>query len=205
MFTIGLQSDIDCAKIAKKVLEEEPKIIKEFPPLQGDGSIGDAGTGLGDKSLTARFYWYNVLDWPEAECIKDWIYKGYEKFSGGKADKLFVKCWANVMRKGEQVLPHTHSPYMIDPQELMSGNLTIQTDGSTTTNYSNYGRIPECIRNVEGVMHFFNSGTEHWTSRYEGEGERITIAFDLMSEPYYEEFAVPEVRDKIVVINGSRE
>ena len=204
MLTVGIQSDIDCAKLAKKVLEEEPKIIKAYPPLQGNGEPGDAGTGLGKESLTARFYWYNVLNWPEAEGLDNWIFDGYEKFSRSKTDKLFVKCWANVMRKGEKIEPHTHSPWMLDPKHFVSGNLTVQTDGSTTTNYSSYECIPECIRNVEGVMHFFNGGTEHWTSRYNGEGERITVAFDVMSEEYYEEMASPDVRDKIVEINASK-
>ena len=202
MLTYGLLSDIDCPLLAKKILKEEPKIIKKFPPLQGDGSNGDSGTGLGPNSLTSRFYWYNVLKWKEAERLKHWISKGYEGWSGGDPTDLHVKCWANVMRKGDQVLPHRHSPYSLNPRELMSGNLTIQSDGTTSTSYEAFGKR-RAIKNKNGEIQLFNAGTTHWTNVYMGDDVRITVAFDIMSDDYYRQNAEEDVKDKIVTLNSS--
>ena len=60
----GIVKDIDFSIISKLILDNESKIKEEHQHSGYDGN-----TGLGD-SLTSRFGFYNVLDWPNEEIYK---------------------------------------------------------------------------------------------------------------------------------------
>ena len=77
IFTIS--TDINVKKLAKKILKNEPKIIKKYPGKGIDGIYDfDGSTGLGFNSLTSRSSHYNLLNWWGTGPLKKWTRNGYE-------------------------------------------------------------------------------------------------------------------------------
>ena len=179
---ILMPSNINVNKLAKQVLKNEPKIIKRYPPTALDGKYTDGSTQLGLNSLTSRFSHFNVLKWWGTRSLRKSIRKGYETYNDIRGTPLYVQCWANVMRRGEQIRPHQHTndPH-IDGERFLCGNINVQVDGSTSTYYEG-----QPVLNKNGLMSFFSANTFHWTDRYEGNDERITIAFDIYNKEFYE-------------------
>ena len=64
---------------------------------------------------------------------------------------------------------------------LATAGINVQVDGSTSTYYEG-----QPVLNKNGLMSFFSANTFHWTDRYEGNDERITIAFDIYNKEFYE-------------------
>ena len=178
---ISVPTDINFKKLARQVLKNESKIIKKYPSKTIDLKENtDGQTGLGFNSLTSRSSHYNLLNWWGTGRLKKWIRKGYEEYNkcGGS---LYVQCWANVMRKGEQILPHKHEFHNDTyPIYHLCGHLNVQVDGSTSTYYDNTPILHET-----GHMTFFSASTYHYTDKYENDEERITIAFDIYNEEFY--------------------
>ena len=84
------------------------------------------------------------------------------------------------MRKGDRIKPHIHMDENISSIHALSGHLGVKVDGSTNTYYDGN---PIC--NVNGQMVFFPSTMAHWTNTYLGDGERITVAFDIYSQEWF--------------------
>ena len=175
-------SDVNLKKFTKKILNKETKILQKYPPTNRTGEKTDGGTGLGYNSLTSRFFHFNVLNWLDTDQLKKEIRKGYELYNNLKDTPIFVQCWANVMRKGDRIEPHIHMPceYYISPIHALSGHLCVKVDGSTNTYYDGN---PVC--NANSQMVFFPSTMMHWTNTYLGDAERITVAFDIYSEEWF--------------------
>ena len=180
MNVLILSSDVNLNRFSKQILKNEPRIIKKYPPTNCRNEKTDGETGLGYDSLTSRFYHFNILNWLNTKQLKKEIRKGYELYTNVENTPLFVQCWANVMRRGDRINPHTHMDQNVSPLHSLSGHLCVKVDGSTNTYY---GGKPVC--NVNGEMIFFPSTMIHWTNTYFGDGERITIAFDIFSEEYF--------------------
>tara|TARA_R100000008_G_C3566313_1_gene159327 strand:- start:150 stop:737 length:588 start_codon:yes stop_codon:yes gene_type:complete len=175
-----LESDINVSNLSKKILKNEPKIIRKYPPRGYDGLIGDGQTGLGFDSLTSRYYHFNVLNWWGTGQLKKYIRKGYEIYTKIKNRPLYVQCWANVMRKGDQIKSHYHDEHYLPPS-MLCGHLCVKVDGLTSTYYDGTPLL-----NVNREMVFFPANMSHWTDRYMGDSERITVAFDIRSKENYE-------------------
>ena len=109
MDIIQKQTDIDCDSLSNLILKKEPEIIKKYPPTGFNGEYTDGQTQLGSNSLTSRFYHFNVLSWDDTDLVKETIRSGYEAYTGVKDSPIYVKCWANVMRKGDQIKCHKHA------------------------------------------------------------------------------------------------
>jgi hypothetical protein len=77
----------------------------------------------------------------------------------------------------------------ISPNDALSGHLCVKVDGSTNTYYE---RTP--IQNKNGQMILFPSTLLHWTDRYIGNEERITIAFDIYSKKLYDNNLFEDVK-----------
>ena len=104
-------TDINVKKLAKKILRNESRIIKKYPPKSIDlKHYIDGQTGLGYNSLTSRSAHYNILNWWGTRRLRQWIRAGYEEYTECSG-ALYVQCWANVMRKGEQILSHKHEAH----------------------------------------------------------------------------------------------
>ena len=179
-----LQTDINVFKLAKQILKNESKIIKKYPARTWDLKESfDGSTGLGYNSLTSRSCHFNVLDWWGTGPLKKWIRYGYESYTGIKKTPLYVQCWANVMRHGEKIESHNHGPSgnRVREEHCLCGHLGVHVDESTSTYYEG-----KPISNKNGEMSFFPSYTNHWTDRYLGSSERITLAFDINSQEYFD-------------------
>ena len=179
---ICVPTDINVEKLAKKILKNEPRIIKKYPAkginLKDDF---DGQTGLGFNSLTSRSSHYNLLNWWGTGPLRKWMRNGYERYNNIKDTPLYVQCWANVMRKGDQIKAHKHESWDgTPPVKHLCGHLSVQVDGSTSTYYEG-----SPILNKNAQMTFFPAHTFHWTDRYENDRERITVAFDIHDEEFY--------------------
>ena len=192
------QTNIDCVELSKLILKKEPEIIKKYPPTGFDGTVTDGNTGLGTNSTTSRFYHYNVLNWEGTDHLRHYIKLGYETYTGLK-DAIFVKCWVNIMRKGEQIKKHNHADSYIKENHYLCGHISSQVDGTTSTFYQLKDHI-EKLENITGMITLFPCYVSHWTSLYNGNSERITIAFDIKSKEFYEVDIHPKARSKWVEI-----
>lgn len=169
------ETDLNTSYYRKKILKNEPKIIKKYTPVDFYGNFSDGSTGLGPESLTARYFNCKLLTWFGTKSIRKWIRKSYDTYTQSKNFPLYVMCWANVMRKGEKITPHIHSTNPL----YLSGNISICTDQKTNTYYDG-----DPIENTPGRLVLFPSTMVHWTDTYTGDAERITIAFDTCT--YYD-------------------
>ena len=190
-----LKSDVNVERFAKQILKNEQKIIKKYPPTNCKNIKTDGETGLGYDSLTSRYFHFNVLKWFNTKQLKKEIRKGYESYTNLKNTPLFVQCWANVMRKGDRIKPHVHANQNISPHHYLSGHLCVKVDGSTNTYYNG---MPLC--NVNGEMIFFPATTPHWTNVYMGDSERITVAFDIYSEEWFNYDIFEDAKKRFVKI-----
>jgi hypothetical protein len=180
-------TEVDYEKIASIILSKEREIINSFP-----GS-NDGSTGLGENSLTARFEHFNVFSWEEPEILKlkEKIKEKYLLFLhklGINPSKVWIQCWANVLRTGEVIKPHIHST---SPFSYLGGHISIQCDGTSTV-YINPIDIndPEIFDspNTVGKLTIFQNCMPHYTTMHTGSRERITIAFDLFPDIQVQEF-----------------
>tara|TARA_Y100000768_G_scaffold339216_1_gene282306 strand:+ start:189 stop:791 length:603 start_codon:yes stop_codon:yes gene_type:complete len=195
---VTAQTTIDCVKLSKLILEKEPQILKEYPPTSFSGNSGDGGTGLGLDSLTSRYFHYNVLNWKGTEALKEYIKLGYEAYTKSSGP-IFVKCWSNVMRKGDQIKKHRHFDNYIDKKFYSCGHVSVQVDGTTSTFYETDTCVEE-VENVNGMITLFPCYVPHWTNVYEQKSERITCAFDIKFKDFFEYDVHPDARSKWVEI-----
>jgi len=176
----GIINDVDFSKVSKLILENEKNIKQSYEYKGYDGN-----TGLGD-SLTARFSFYNVLEWPDEEIIKlkNHIKKFHLLFLQEMRlkiqDEMYIQCWANVMRKGEQIKPHIHGT---SEETYLGGHICIQCKNTSThyINPVNQLKNPEIYssENKVGKITLFENCLPHYTDIHNSDDERITIAFDL--------------------------
>ena len=174
-------NDVDFSAVSKIIKSKEKKIIRSSPKSSGDGN-----TGLGNNSLTSRFGYFNVLKWqePDIQKIKDHIVDNVSKFYSRilqeKPADLKIQCWANVMRKGQQIKTHLHN---VDQTCYLGGHVCVACENSSTfyINPVNTINDPETfeIENKVGQITLFSNCIPHYTSKHEGNSERITMAFDL--------------------------
>ena len=183
---------VNFKKVAKIILKKEKDLIKAFPHsgsgyiISASGSSSDGYTDLGPESLTSRYKSYNIFKWKEKEIqkLKKEIFKFHEIFLKQlniTFDKpLFLKGWANVLRKGQRVKPHLHA---VHPKTYLSGNITVQSNNTSTFYMNPVNQINDPVvhesKNQVGMMTLFPSCIPHYTNLHEGPHERITIAFDI--------------------------
>ena len=130
-----------------------------------------------------KSYFFNVLKWDYPVCKKlhEQIIEFHDEYVRGtrspRLSNLKIRCWANVMTKGDKISKHHHGNA---PHSYLSGNFSIKCE-NTSTNYfhpyDNNEMYP--IKNESGHMHLFPSWLPHDTSKHEGDSERIIVAFDI--------------------------
>ena len=134
------------------------------------------------------------MKWWGTGLLRREIRKGYETYNNIRNTPLYVQCWANVMRKGEEIKSHKHTQNS-NTLDALSGHLCVQVDGFTSTYYQG-----NPILNKNGVISFFPSTIYHWTDKYMGDSERITVAFDIRSLEYFERDIYPDARQHWIKI-----
>lgn len=179
---------VNFQELAKLLLSKEKEIL-ELPISTGPAGKVNSYTGLKSNSTTQRFDKYNVLKWDD-ENIKHLkgnilhFHNGIMQYFKQPIPKeLYIQCWYNVMRKGEQIKTHLHN---IGPSCHLGGHICVQGD-STSTHYINpinqiNDPMTHSSKNVVGKITIFPHNIPHYTDVYEGDEERITIAFDLLVE-----------------------
>jgi len=169
---------INTEDIAKIVLQKEQEIIDKY---SGDD---DGNTGLGVDSLTARFKHYNVLKWQEVviaqlhQEIRIFHDEYFAQVIGSEPPPLKVRCWANVMRKGQQIKKHTHSTH---PHSYLGGHFCVTAENTSTSYMHPYTQEDYVVENKPGEITLFPNYLTHYTSVHESDIPRISIAFDLVT------------------------
>ena len=194
---IQKQTDIDSDALSNLILKKEPEIIQKYPTTGFNGEYTDGQTELGPNSLTSRFYHFNVLDWKDTDLVKEIIRSGYEAYTGVKDTPIYVKCWANVMRKGDQIAVHSHGK---DPYGYISGHVCVQVTDTNTNYYNPYGGDPWSSPNKAGKITLFPSWVSHGTDKVVDSQERITIAFDILTEDGYNKIVKDDMKEHWVKV-----
>lgn len=166
-----------CNSLKEEILSKEKEIVESTE------YTADWGTGLGENSLTSRSDSYNLLNWESGKALKDIIKTSHDNFVKSinleNSEKLYVQCWANVMRKGERIFPHRH---WTSEYAYIGGHITVDAK-KTKTHYTN--PITEYIHssnNDMGKITLFPNWLEHYTDEVVDDQVRITIAFDIITE-----------------------
>ena len=169
--------------LAQLVLDREARIKRDNRAAQVGGSekIADA--------LTARYYAYNLLTWPEPAVarLRDFIREAYLEMLASmpllRREPRFIQCWANTVRRGECIHIHNHG----DRRSFFSGNLPVQVSDVkiSATHYTTEKEPsrPEqiySIGNDPGLLTLFPSWLLHYTDPWPRDDIRISIAFDIV-------------------------
>ena len=167
--------------VKKEILDKEKSIIEE------NEFEDDWGTKLGAESLTARSNKYNLLKWECAAPLRHAIRKTHDAFvsqlGAPSPPVIYAQCWANVMRKGDQIAVHSHGK---DPYGYLSGHVCVQVTDTNTNYYNPYGGDPWKSHNEVGKITLFPNWVKHGTDKVIDDQERITIAFDIYTEDGYD-------------------
>lgn len=173
---------VDIGELKFLVLSKEREIIKSNPYTH------DWNTGLGDNSMTSRSNCYNLLKWDEAHFVKEIIRSSHDNMITELGyewqDRIYVQCWANVLRKGDSLKQHHHwdSPYT-----YLGGHICLD-DYDTKTHYEiPYSKKLYSSENKRGKVTLFPNWLEHYTDEYNHDDVRVTVAFDIITEVVYNE------------------
>jgi hypothetical protein len=177
--------DIDFGAIAQLLLDAEDQMLKELKPTH------DGGTGLGLNSITSRFMSYNPLTWTHSEDImnlREKIYTLYLEFHKTlKIDRqpMFVQCWANIVRPGQEIKLHLHD---ISEYSYLSGNILLQGSPSEILYHNPQNALvrpePHRIQQEPGQITLFQSCIPHQVPEYTGEDIRVSLSFDFLIREY---------------------
>jgi hypothetical protein len=192
IFNIYQESILDYVNlnyIRDTIISKEKQTIEETQYQFDNNSINwkDGDTGLGANSLTSRSPFFNLLDWPEMKDLKlaiRFCHDNFLKSLNLNSDRrIFVQCWANVMRQGQQISLHSHDTTMYG---YLGGHISVEAKDTSTYYIDPYNREEHGIPNQNGLLTFFPNWMQHRTDMC-NTPHRITIAFDMMTEIGYKE------------------
>ena len=182
-YSIAIKStNINTEDLAKIILEKEKEIKEKYPNDWENYDDGD--TGLGADSLTARFKHFNVLKWQEIPIvelhqeIRVFHDEYFAQVIGSEPPPLKVRCWANVMRKGQQIKKHAHATH---PHTYLGGHFCVTADNTSTAYMHPYNHEDYLVENKPGELTLFPNYLSHYTTVHESDTPRISIAFDLVT------------------------
>jgi hypothetical protein len=130
--------------------------------------------------MTSIFKEYNILTFTDKHffklyyCLLDNIEPFLDK------DKSYViQAWANIFRSGEFIDWHGHWEKR---DSVIHGYYCVNADNTTTSyRFTNNENVVYNVDNKNGLLVFGRSaGDEHCSSPWTQEGQRITIAFDIV-------------------------
>jgi len=201
----NILKDLKVDQIKKYLLDNEIKIINKYKnkhkELNEEINWVDGATGLGDKSLTSRSPFYNLLKIKETKHLEKIIKKTHSNFLkllNQKDDiNLYIQCWANIMRKEEQILPHSHSS---NGYCYLGGHICVQTQNTHTYYVNPYNKEVFASKNEIGKITLFSNWIEHYTDKVTDNNDRITIAFDIKEELGFNHDLINDMKDHWVKI-----
>jgi hypothetical protein len=162
------------------ILAKEVEIKENFAPGN------DGYTGLGDSSLTSRFEKFNVFHWktPETMYLKECIRERYYEFLnavGAHRRKVWIQCWANVLREGEEIKPHLHG---VHPWTYIGGHFMVACSNTSTVYINPINQLNDSVtyssENLPGKLTLFQNNIPHYTTKHDSNKPRISIAFDII-------------------------
>src|SRR5262245_44211320 len=147
----------------------------------------------------------NLLDWPQPEvaALKGWILEAVRHMVAASTDgksvtgRVSVVAWANVARQGHYHRVHNHPSsawsgvYYVHvgpdaPGQPLSGVLELCDPRPFTemvaTPGSPFGQRA-IFRPEPGMMVLFPSWLYHFVNPFQGDGERISVAFNVQWQP----------------------
>ncbi len=171
------QMDYDNACLLRDaLLEHEDEIL----------GLGESQYRYPEDQITGKMSYYNLFKvskvWYDIglpyikQCIEDylWLKEG---------EVVRIKCWGNILRLGNKIYPHAHlgvpDNYKDFPQSV-SGNIFLGSNTKTATTYIIDGEQVD-IENKFGQFTLFPPNLPHAVRAYEGEGVRLSAAFDSFS------------------------
>jgi len=190
--------EIDCSKLAEFLLSKESEIL-----AINDYEVNDCGTKVGKDSTTARYLYYNVLEWENEEIskLKKEIAEFHSQYfmrtmNAETYPSVSCRCWLNILRKGQRIHKHLHG---VGPQAYLSGHFTVACDETKTIYVNPYeGASDEDLlrrvqngeqfdmsnalypaENVVGKMTMFPNFVPHLTTEHTSDQPRITLAFEI--------------------------
>ena len=98
-----------------------------------------------------------------------------------KDQNVYGQCWANVMRKDEQIKKHSHYN---DTLTYLGGHICVETNNTSTHYINPFTKKIYSSKNEIGKITLFPNWIEHYTDISKS-SLRITIAFDLFTEKFY--------------------
>jgi hypothetical protein len=177
--------DIDFPGLAKMFLDCEEQMLRELPATH------DGGTGLGLDSITSRFLSYNPLTWTHSDEImnlREKIYTLYLEFHKTLKivrQPMYLQCWANIVRPGQQINLHLHD---ISEYSYLSGNLLLQGSPSVIEYHNPQNCIikpePHRVEQSPGQITIFQSCIPHQVPEYTGTEPRVSLSFDFLIREY---------------------
>ena len=191
-------SEEECERWYNYLLEQESILFDKHRI-----SFGGAGTGLGPTSLTTRHPYFNLLDFdfylmPK---FKTEILNGIKTIlsidNTNYQETLYSKSWFNVLRKGEEMTPHSHGN---NEHTFYGFHLTIGAK-ETFTIYYNPVTFPfqqdEAfhVPNKVGYLTLFPDSIPHAVTPNRYEIPRISIAGDIFPSSFFEEPISVEMQD----------
>ena len=185
------QGEVDVKDIRDVILSKEEEVINSHEYKN------DWNTGLGKDSMTSRSNSYNLLDWEESDHIKDIIRNSHDNFvttlnEDSWEDKIYVQCWANVLRKGQAIKQHQH---WNTRYTYLGGHICLDNYDTHTYYINPYNRKSIDTKNEKGHVYLFPNWVEHYTDTYEGDDSRVTIAFDIITQTVYDEDIFDNMKD----------
>jgi hypothetical protein len=177
--------NVNFKELSVFLLDKEKEILLLDNTIKQQ-NISDGYTGLGKNSTTSRFDKFNVFNWENKELtkIKNHIINLHNelltflKISLPKS--LYIQCWVNIMKKGEQIKPHIHG---VNPDTYLGGHICVQCDNTSTYYINPVNQIndPEIYssKNEDGKITLFQNCIPHYTDVHNSDEKRVTIAFDL--------------------------
>ena len=168
--------DIDCKALSIFLKSKKKEILKLKPETDGY-------TGLGKNSITARHHAFNIFTFKHKELdkLKKEIIefnKQLNKHFSLNYNKIYIKGWYNVLKKGQSIKAHSHNT---TPDSYLGGHFCLQCKNTSTyyINPINQLNDPEVYKseNINGKLSLFQNCIPHYTDSCDS--EIITIAFDL--------------------------
>ena len=182
------------------LISKKEEILTKYKPLDA-GPWNDGGTGLGDKSVTARYASFNLLKF-EDPCIKKFktlivnqLKLYINKINITINEPLYINCWFNILEPGEKLSTHNHTTSF---HSFLSGHFTVACEESSTFYTMPYNDGIADITNSTGAGIFFPSYLPHGTTPHKGVNPRITIAFDIF---YGDECVSPALKENVVILD----
>ena len=179
---------------------EEPKTI--FAPVykyfmyQGEVDVKDIRDVILSKEEEVINSHEYKNDW-NTGLGKDSIRNSHDNFvttlnEDSWEDKIYVQCWANVLRKGQAIKQHQH---WNTRYTYLGGHICLDNYDTHTYYINPYNRKSIDTKNEKGHVYLFPNWVEHYTDTYEGDDSRVTIAFDIITQTVYDEDIFDNMKD----------